>query len=123
MTAALAPIPARPGRFLMQIARSRPAMHLGLLMLVIGAAVCAVGVQYGMKLLIDALSGETRDIPGAWWALGLFMALIGIESVLWRLAGWLGSSTIVADQIEIRLRLFDYLSGHGAKFFADNPVS
>ena len=115
-----APFPSRPIPFLLRYVRRRPWMYGSLLALVVGAAACAVAVQYGMKLLVDAMSGVTRDEAAVWVALALFLGLIGVESVLWRLSGWLGCRAIVAAGVDVRLDLFDHLSGHAARFFAEH---
>lgn len=92
---------------------------LALCVMVTAAAGCAVAVQYVMKLLVDAMAGP-RDGLGAWWALSGFIALIAVESVLWRLSGWLGCRTTVGVGVEIRLDLFRYLSGQPIRYFAEN---
>jgi ATP-binding cassette, subfamily B, bacterial len=112
--------PSRPIPFLLHYVRRRPWMYGSLLALVVGAATCAVTVQYGMKLLVDAMSGITRDEAAVWVALALFLGLIGVESLLWRLSGWLGCRAIVAAGVDIRLDLFEHLSGHAARFFAEH---
>jgi len=48
------------------------------------AAVCASLSQYAMKLLVDAMAGAEEGRREVWWVLGLFIALIATESVLWR---------------------------------------
>ena len=55
-----ASLPQRPIRFLLRYVRRRPWQFLGLLLLIVAAAGCAVAVQYGMKLIVDAMSGDHR---------------------------------------------------------------
>jgi ATP-binding cassette subfamily B protein len=106
--------------FLGHYVRGRAWHFAGLLALVAGAAMCSVGVQVGMKLLVDAMAGPERD-PGAVWAtLALFIGLIAVENALWRSAGWLGSRAIVWVGVDIRLDLFEHLSGHPMRYFADH---
>jgi ATP-binding cassette, subfamily B, bacterial len=112
--------PTRPIPFLLRYARLRPWMHAGLVALIISAAACAVGVQYGMKLLVDGMAGATDDKTMVWVALGLFIGLIAAENVLWRVGGWLGCRTIVAAGVDIRVDVFDHLSGHAQRFFGEN---
>jgi ATP-binding cassette subfamily B protein len=50
--------------------------------LVITAAAAAVAVQYGMKLLVGAMT--EKDVEGVYTALWLFLGLIAVESALWR---------------------------------------
>jgi ATP-binding cassette, subfamily B, bacterial len=114
-----APFPDRPIPFLLRYVRRRPWMCGGLLALVVGAAACAVGVQYSMKVLVDAMAGVTRDEGAVWVALAVFIGLIGLENVFWRTSGWLGCRTIITNGVDIRLDLFKHLSGHASRFFAE----
>jgi ATP-binding cassette, subfamily B, bacterial len=109
-----------PLSFLAHYIRSRPWHFAGLLALVMGAAACSVGVQVGMKLLVDAMAGPERNPWAVWSPLALFIALIAIENGLWRLGGWLGSLTIVGVGVDVRLDLFEHLSGHPMRYFADH---
>jgi ATP-binding cassette, subfamily B, bacterial len=108
-----------PLRFLAHYVRGRPWHFAGLLLLVVSAAACSVGVQVGMKLLVDALAGAEKHPWSVWTPLALFIGLIAIEHALWRVAGWLGSRTIVGVGVDIRLDLFEHLSGHPMRYFAD----
>ena len=114
------PFPTRPIPFLLRYARLRPWMHGGLLLVVISAAACAVGVQYGMKLLVDGMNAGPQAHTAVWAALALFIGLIALENVLWRLGGWMGCRTIVAAGVDIRVDVFDHLSGHAQKFFGEH---
>lgn len=109
-----------PGPFLWHYVRRRPWQFAGLLGLMIGAAGCAMGVQIGMRNLVNAMAGPVSDRAAVWGALGLFIGLVGLESGLWRLGGWLGCRTVVDTGVEVRLDLFRYLSGHSMRFFNDH---
>ncbi len=114
------PVPrlhTRPMPFLLSYARQRRWAFLALVLLICAAAASAVGVQYGMKLVVDAMSTVDRRASGIWHWLRVFIALIAVESMLWRLAGWLGCRTIVATGVDIRLDLFRHLSGHPLRYF------
>jgi ATP-binding cassette, subfamily B, bacterial len=87
--------------------------------LVVTAALCAVAVQYGMRLLVDAMGADRTNPYAVWTPLAVFMGLIAIESVLWRVAGWLAARTIIATGVDIRLDLFRHLSGQAMRYFAD----
>jgi ATP-binding cassette subfamily B protein len=86
--------------------------------LVFLAACCAVGVQYGMKVLVDSMSLPSRSIQSVAWPFGIFVVLVGVESVLWRTAGWMGAHAIVEAGVKIRLDLFDRLAGRPLAFFS-----
>jgi ATP-binding cassette subfamily B protein len=108
-----------PEAFIWHYVKSWPKSFIGLLLLVASAAACSVGVQYVMKILVDAMAGP-REGSAAWWALGFFISLIAMESVLWRVSGWLGCRTTVGVGVFIRLDLFRYLSGQPMRYFAEN---
>jgi ATP-binding cassette, subfamily B, bacterial len=114
------PFLRRPLSFLAHYVRARPWHFAALLGLVVGAAACSVGVQVGMKLLVDAMAGPARHSWAVWTPLALFIGLIAVENALWRLAGWLGSRTIVGVGVDVRLDLFEHLSGHPMRYFADH---
>lgn len=116
------PLPSRPVAFLWHYICARPWYFGGLLALIIGAASCAVAVQYGMKLLVDAMAQGSSDRASAnvWWPLGLFIGLIVTENVFWRLGGWLGCRTVVASVVDIRVDLFKHLTGHPMRYFTEH---
>ncbi|ESZ62501.1 ABC transporter ATP-binding protein [Mesorhizobium sp. L103C131B0] len=90
-----------------------------LAVLVISAASCAVAIQYMMKVLVDAMAGP-REGSAAQTALAIFISLIAVESILWRLCGWLGCKATLAIGVQMRLDLFDFLNGQPMKYFAEN---
>ncbi|MCQ4240801.1 ABC transporter ATP-binding protein [Stutzerimonas stutzeri] len=115
-------MPSRPLAFLWRYVRARPWHFGGLLSLVVSASICAVAVQYGMKLLVDAMaqSGSNRGAANVWLPLWLFLGLIVMENVFWRLGGWLGCRTVVASCVDIRVDLFQYLTGHPMRYFNEH---
>ena len=112
--------PTRALPFLFGHVKRRPLQFGALLAIIVGAAACAVGVQYGMKLIVDAMATGDRQAPEIWRWLGLFIGLIATESVLWRLGGWLGCNTVVATGVDIRLGLFRHLAGHPMGYFSEH---
>ncbi len=103
------PFPIRPVPFLLRYVRLRPWMHVGLIGIAISGAACSVAVQYGMKLIVDGMAGANNEGHQAvWFALSLFVGLIAIENILWRLSGWLGCRTVVAAGVDIRLDVFNH---------------
>ncbi len=115
-------LPSRPLAFLWHYVRARPWHFGGLLALVVSAAICAVAVQYGMKLLVDAMAegGAARAGADVWFPLWLFLGLIVVENIFWRLGGWLGCRTVVASCVDIRVDLFRYLTGHPMRYFNEH---
>ena len=110
----------RPAQFISHYVRSWRGHFTSLATMVVLAACCAVGVQYQMKLLVDAMAGASAAASAVWIALAWFIALIAMESMLWRLSGWLACRTTIGVGVEIRLDLFDYLSGQSIRYFAEN---
>ena len=92
------------------------------MLLIVGAASCAVAVQYGMKLLVDAMAqgSANRGAADVWFPLGLFIGLIVVENIFWRLGGWLGCRTVVASVVDIRVDLFKHLTGHPMRYFTEH---
>ncbi|WP_437270170.1 ABC transporter ATP-binding protein [Stutzerimonas balearica] len=115
-------LPSRPLAFLWHYICQRPWHFGGLATLVISAAICAVAVQYGMKLLVDAMAegSDQRATADVWSPLWLFLGLIVVENVFWRLGGWLGCRTVVASCVDIRVDLFRYLTGHPMRYFNEH---
>ena len=99
---------------------ARRYSFLGVLALVTGAASCAVGVQYAMKLLVDALAHGPGAATGVRWALGLFLGLIAGETVLWRISGLIGAKATVRAGVDIRADLFEHVTGHPMRWFQDH---
>jgi len=110
------PFPNHPVKFLLHYVGRHPWIHAAVVLSVAGAASCAVGAQYGMKLLVDAMTANGGTV---WIALAVFASVIGIEQVLWRLGGLAGSRAWVAVGVDMRLDLFSYLSGHAHRYFQD----
>src|SRR5918993_4577649 len=73
--------------FILHYVGARRWRFAALFAMVLGAAGCAVGVQYIMKLLVDAMAGPRQGNDAVWMALTLFISLTAMESVLWRISG------------------------------------
>jgi ATP-binding cassette subfamily B protein len=104
--------------FLWRYMRRRPVAFAVLLALIGAAAACSLGVQYGMKLIVDTMANNDRTSRAVWTWLGLFIVLIAAESAFWRLSGWLGCLTVVNTGVDVRLDLFSHLSGHSLDYFS-----
>src|SRR5262249_47753375 len=97
----------------------RLGSHLVVLGAVLTAVGCAIGAQYGVKNLVDALDDPSVGDTRLWTAVGVLLALVAGDNLLWRLAGWVATHAFVAVGGDLRLDLFDHLSGHGTRYFAD----
>src|SRR4051794_32742878 len=105
------PLPQTVSAFVLRYIAVRRWHFLGVFGRVVGAAICVVLVQVGMKALVDAMAGATeRQASGVWPLLAIFIGLIAIESILWRASGWVGSRTVIASGVDIRLDLYRHLA-------------
>jgi ATP-binding cassette subfamily B protein len=97
--------------------RHRPVAHAVILIAVLGAVVCSVGTQYGVKFLVDTLSkGQTASV---WIAFALLGTLIACDNMLWRVAAWIANYAFVGVTGDLRRDLFRHLMGHSPNFFAE----
>ena len=109
----------RPFAFIFRYARQRPLGH-GIIIAAVSAAVaCSVTTQYGVKYLVDELSGGAAAAHRIWAAFALLVCLIAADNLLWRIAGWIGSFTFVRVTGDLRRDLFRHLTGHSPTYFAD----
>lgn len=111
------PLPVTPVAFLWRYVRVRQWQFMAMLALVISAAGCAVAVQYGMKLLVDAMAAGSHETANIWRPFMLFIILIVVENIFWRLGGWVGCSTVVGSCADLRIDLFNHLTGHPMRYF------
>lgn len=106
-------------RFLLHYVRRRFWSHSVVLMSVLAAVGCAIGSQYAVKNLVDVLSSGFPSNLTLTTAVGLLLGLVAGDNLLWRLAGWVATHAFVAVTGDLRLDLFNHLSGHGTRYFAD----
>jgi ATP-binding cassette subfamily B protein len=106
-------------RFLARYVRRRFLSHVIVLGSVLAAVICAVGSQYAVKILVDVLGTQHPAPYRLWSAVALLLALVAGDNLLWRLAGWVSTHAFVAVGGDIRLDLFNHLSGHGTHYFVE----
>ena len=111
------PFLASPLRFLVHYIAVRPLAFLCLALIVGAAASSSVGVQYAMKLMVDAMTAPGRVMGPATAALALFVGLLAMENLLLRTSAVLLGRITTESGIRIRLDMFDYLTGHQMAFF------
>jgi ATP-binding cassette subfamily B protein len=107
-----------PVRFLLHYVSRRLGSHSLVMGAVLAAVFCAVGSNYGVKDLVDAL-GMQGDRAAPWHAVLILLVLVAGDNLLWRLAGWAASHAFVAVGGDMRLDLFEHLAGHGTRYFVD----
>lgn len=105
--------------FLLHYVRCRWVSHLIVLTAVLAAVGCSIGSQYAVKGLVDALAHRWVSDRVLWGAVGLLFGLVAGDNLLWRLAGWISTSAFVAVSGDVKLDLFEHLSNHGTRYFAD----
>ncbi len=106
-------------RFLGHYVRRRLPSHAIVLLAVLAAVGCAVASQYAVKHLVDVLGTRSPAPQVLWGAVGLLLALVAGDNLLWRLAGWVSTHAFVAVGGDMRLELFDHLSGQGTRYFVE----
>jgi ATP-binding cassette subfamily B protein len=109
----------RPLQFVLRYLRHRPVSHLVILIAVVSAVACSVCTQYGVKYLVDSLSGGPDRASHVWLAFIFLMALIGADNFLWRIASWTASFTFVGVTGDLRRDMFRHLTGHAPSYFSD----
>jgi ATP-binding cassette subfamily B protein len=105
--------------FLGRYVRRRLLSHMIVLVAVLGAVGCAVASQYAVKHLVDVLGTHNPAVRVLWGAVGVLLALVAGDNLLWRLAGWVSTHAFVAVGGDMRLELFDHLSGQGTRYFVE----
>jgi ATP-binding cassette subfamily B protein len=107
----------RPLAFLGRYIRKHSGAHALILASVLAAVACSIGAQYGVKTLVDALSGVSA--ASVWLAFAVVAALIAADNLLWRIAMYVASSTFTAVTGDIRRDLFRYLTGQAPSYFTE----
>jgi ATP-binding cassette subfamily B protein len=110
-------LPVGARRLLLRYLRRHLGMSMNLMATIAAGSVCAVAAQYGLKLLVDAMTATSVDRRHVLFCLSLFLGLLGMESVCWRLGGVLGSRTIIRVSEDIRIDLFEAVSKRSWQFF------
>ncbi len=106
----------RPFAFMFRYVGLRPREHAIIVVTVLAAVTCSVVTQYGVKYLVDVLSG-TSPAHYVWYAFFLLVSLIAADNLLWRLASWVASFTFVRVTGDVRRDLFRHLTGHSPSYF------
>src|SRR3990170_5622470 len=109
----------RPLPFVLRYIRQRRAAHLVILAAVVAAVACSVGTQYGVKSLVDGLSGGPGRAGSVWLAFIFLISLIAADNFLWRIASWSASFTFVGVTGDLRRDIFRHLTGHSPSYFSD----
>lgn len=102
----------------MRYVRRRLFAHVAILTAVLGAVICSVSTQYGVKFLVDSLSRNLGD-EKIWQAFTVLASLLAADNLLWRVAGWIASYAIVGVTGDLRSDLFRHLTAHSPSYFAD----
>jgi ATP-binding cassette, subfamily B, bacterial len=106
-------------RFLGRYVRRRFFSHLVVIVAVLTAVACNVGSQYAVKHLVDVLGTRNPSPEILWGAVAILLGLVAGDNMLWRVAGWASTHAFVAVGGDIRLELFNHLSGQGTRYFVD----
>ncbi len=108
-----------PIPFLLHYVVRRVGSHIVVIAAVIAAVACSIGAQYAVKHLVDVLSAGAPAAQTLWWAVGILLAVVAGDNLLWRVAGWTSTYAFPAVGADLRLDLFNHLSGHGTRYFVE----
>ncbi|MFC0410926.1 ABC transporter ATP-binding protein [Roseomonas elaeocarpi] len=108
-----------PLGFLFRYIRQRGLAHSAILLSVVVAVGCSVGTQYAMKRLVDVLSAGPGAMTAVWIALAVLSLVIAADNLLWRVGGWISTTTFTGVTGDLRRDLFAHLSGHAPDYFVD----
>ncbi len=117
--ATLLPLRARPLRFLFHYVCRHKLGHAVVYAAIIGAVICSVSTQYGLKHLIDIVAAGPNSGRPVWGAFLLLCGFVAADNALWRVGGFTAARSYVAVTGDIRRDLFAHLSGHSPAWFAD----
>jgi ATP-binding cassette subfamily B protein len=106
----------RPFAYLLHYVLARPFSHAAIMLSVIAAVGCSVSTQYGLKILVDALTSRAHP---PWQPFLILVAFIAADNLFWRLASWTASFTFVQVTGDVRRDLFRHLTLHAHSFFSD----
>lgn len=109
----------RPVAFLWRYVQQRGISHAVIVGAVLIAVACSVSTQYGVKLLVDALSAGPAAGNAPWIAFTVLVSLIAVDNFSWRIASWTASYTFVQVTGDLRRDLFRHLTRHSHSFFSD----
>ncbi|WP_072394204.1 ABC transporter ATP-binding protein [Hyphomicrobium sp. CS1GBMeth3] len=110
----------RPYQFIGRFIAAYPYAHAAIGLAVVAAVFCSVSTQYGVKYLVDALSGAGSQ-EKVWIGFALLAGLIAADNLLWRVASWIANSAFVDVSGNVRRTLFKYLTGHAPSYFQSQP--
>jgi ATP-binding cassette, subfamily B, bacterial len=110
----------RPLAFFLHYLKLRPISHAMIITAVLAAVACSVSTQYGVKFLVDTLSGTGGRRPAeVWTAFAVLVSLITADNLLWRVASLVGSYAFVGVTGDLRADLFRHLTGHAPSYFTE----
>jgi ATP-binding cassette subfamily B protein len=109
----------RPFAFFAHYVRVRPVSHALVAGTVLAAVACSVGTQYGVRLLVDALSAGIAHSVQVWTAFGILITLVACDNLLWRVASYIASYAFIGVSGDLRNDLFRHLTGHAPSYFSD----
>ncbi|RTL55258.1 MAG: ABC transporter ATP-binding protein [Bradyrhizobiaceae bacterium] len=94
----------------------RPVSHAAILCAVCAAVACSVSTQYGIKMLVDALTTQSYS---PWTAFAVLVSLIAADNMFWRIGSLIASYTFVQVTGDVRKDLFRHLTQHSHSYFSE----
>ncbi|MFC6142790.1 ABC transporter ATP-binding protein [Paraburkholderia silvatlantica] len=108
-----------PVRLLWRYVAAHPYGHAMVLASITAAVGCALGAQFAIRNLVDALPAGHAHPARVVDAFLVIVALLFADNLFWRLAGLAGVRTFVAVTGDVRRELFGYLTGHSPAYFSN----
>ncbi len=110
---------ARPLALLLHYVRRHRLGHAVILLSVVLAVVASVSTQYGLKALIDQVSGGPAVANHVWSAFAVLCLLITADNMLWRVACFTAAYSFVKVTGDVRADLFAHLTLHSPSYYAE----
>lgn len=113
--------------FVLHYVMRRKLGHLVVLGSVIVAVIASVLTNWGVKVVIDTVSGQPHALAGfsalvgspVWAAFWVLCVLIAGDNLTWRIGGWVAAYSFVGVTGDLRSDLFLHLAGHSPTYFSD----
>jgi ATP-binding cassette subfamily B protein len=110
---------ARPLALLLHYVRRHRLGHAVILLSVVLAVVASVSTQYGLKALIDQVSGGPAVANHVWSSFAVLCLLITADNMLWRVACFTAAYSFVKVTGDVRADLFAHLTLHSPSYYAE----
>lgn len=117
-------LPTTLAKFIWYFVKKQKACFIAIQVLALAWAVDNTAWPFAMKLLIDKLLAFTGDKADIWvfiLPILIFWALLWLTiDVMFRIMGFLMAKVYPQFEADIRMSMFEYVTGHSYEYFANN---